>query len=82
MPIKPPDDDSTTAYTRNCSNISFSSAPMARRIQSEVFLRWAQCAIPSLAGKWDGKTLRGSRLNDKAVQLLNAYAVKARLVLT
>ncbi|MGZ5011787.1 MAG: ISAs1 family transposase [Methylobacter sp.] len=52
---------------------------------AEAFLRWAQCAIPSLAGEQiclDGKTLRGSRRNGKAVHLLSAYAAKARLVLT
>lgn len=51
---------------------------------TEAFLHWAQSALPSLAGKQvclDGKTLRGSRMNGKAVHLLSAYAAQARLVL-
>jgi predicted transposase YbfD/YdcC len=51
---------------------------------AEAFLYWAQSALPSLAGEQiclDGKTLRGSRMNGKAVQVLSAYAAKARLVL-
>ena len=50
---------------------------------AEAFLYWAQSALPSLAGEQiclDGKTLRGSRLNGKAVHVLSAYAAKARLV--
>jgi predicted transposase YbfD/YdcC len=52
---------------------------------AEAFLHWSQSALPSLAGEQiclDGKTLRGSRMNGKAVHLLSAYAAKARLVLT
>jgi hypothetical protein len=51
---------------------------------AEAFLYWAQSALPSLAGEQiclDGKTLRGSRMNGKAVHVLSAYAAKARLVL-
>jgi|SRR5512138_93104 predicted transposase YbfD/YdcC len=50
----------------------------------EAFLRWIQVALPSLADEQvclDGKTLRGSRVGDRAVHLLSAYAAKARLVL-
>jgi predicted transposase YbfD/YdcC len=50
----------------------------------EAFLRWAQAALPSPSGEQiclDGKTLRGSRVGDKAVHLLSAYAAKARWVL-
>lgn len=50
----------------------------------EAFLRWVQAALPSLSGEQiclDGKTLRGSRVGDKAVHLLSAYAAKARWVL-
>jgi predicted transposase YbfD/YdcC len=53
-------------------------------IFADAFLRWSQLALPSLAGEQiciDGKTLRGSRLNGKAVHLLTAYAAKSRLVL-
>ncbi len=51
---------------------------------AEAFLRWVQAALPSLAGEQvclDGKTLRGSRVDGKAVHLMSAYAAKARLVL-
>lgn len=51
---------------------------------AEAFLRWAQSALPGLAGEQvclDGKALRGSRSADGAVHLLSAYAAKARLVL-
>jgi predicted transposase YbfD/YdcC len=51
---------------------------------AEAFLSWMQSALPSLAGEQiclDGKTLRGSRMNGKAVHLLSAYAAQARLVL-
>ncbi len=51
---------------------------------AQAFLRWAQSALPSLAGEricLDGKTLRGSRGKTGAVHLLSAYAAKARLVL-
>ena len=51
---------------------------------AESFLRWVQAALPSLAGEQvclDGKTLRGSRVGERAVHLLSAYAAKARLVL-
>lgn len=51
----------------------------------EAFLRWVQAALPSLSGEHiclDGKTLRGSRVGDRAVHLLSAYAAKARWVLT
>jgi hypothetical protein len=51
---------------------------------AKAFLNWMQSALPSLAGEQiclDGKTLRGSRMNGKAVHLLSAYAAKARLVL-
>jgi predicted transposase YbfD/YdcC len=51
---------------------------------AEVFLRWVQAALPSLAGEQvclDGKTLRGSRAGEAAVHLVSAYAAKARLVL-
>ena len=49
-----------------------------------AFLQWVQAALPSLSGEHiclDGKTLRGSRVGDKAVHLLSAYAAKARWVL-
>jgi hypothetical protein len=49
-----------------------------------AFWRWVQVALPTLAGEQvcrDGKTLRGSRVGDKAVHLMRAYAAKARLVL-
>ena len=51
---------------------------------AEAFLRWVKVALPSLAGEQvclDGKTLRGSRVGDRAVHLLSAYAAQARLVL-
>src|SRR5512143_724249 len=51
---------------------------------AESFLRWVQAALPSLAGEQvclDGKALRGSRVGERAVHLLSAYAAKARLVL-
>lgn len=51
----------------------------------EAFLQWVRAALPSLSGEQiclDGKTLRGSRVGDKAVHLLSAYATKARWVLT
>jgi len=51
---------------------------------AESFLRWVQAALPSLAGEQvclDGKTLRGSRVGERAVPLLSADAAKARLVL-
>jgi len=51
---------------------------------AEAFLRWVQVALPSLVGEQvclDGKTLRGSRVGERAVHLLSAYAAKARLVL-
>lgn len=51
----------------------------------EAFLSWVQVALPSLSGEQiclDDKTLRGSRLGDKAVHLLSAYVAKARWVLT
>lgn len=51
---------------------------------ADAFLRWVQVALPSLAGEQvclDGKILRGSRVGDRAVHLLSAYAAKARLVL-
>lgn len=51
----------------------------------DAFLRWVEAALPSLSGEHiclDGKTLRGSRVGDKAVHLLSAYAAKARWVLT
>lgn len=51
---------------------------------AEAFLRWTQAALPHLEDEQiclDGKTLRGSRMNGKAVHLLTAYAAKARLVL-
>jgi predicted transposase YbfD/YdcC len=51
----------------------------------EAFLSWVHAALPSLSGEHiclDGKTLRGSRVGDKAVHLLSAYAAKARWVLT
>lgn len=51
---------------------------------AEAFIRWVQVALPDLADEQiclDGKTLRGSRLGDRAVHLLSAYAAKARLVL-
>ncbi len=50
----------------------------------EAFLRWVQAALPSLSGEQiclDGKTLRGSRVGDRAVHLLSAYAAQARRVL-
>lgn len=49
---------------------------------AEAFLNWMQSALPSLVGEQiclDGKTLRGSRMNGKAVHLLSAYAAQARL---
>lgn len=51
----------------------------------EAFLRWVQAALPSLSGEQiclDGKTLRGSRVGDRTVHLLSAYAAQARWVLT
>ncbi len=51
---------------------------------AEAFLRWTQSALPNLGDEQiclDGKTLRGSRMNGKAIHLLTAYAAKARLVL-
>lgn len=51
----------------------------------EAFLHWVQAALPSLSGEHlclDGKTLRGSRVGDRTVHLLSAYAAKARWVLT
>src|SRR5512134_475537 len=51
---------------------------------AEAFLRWVRVALPSLAGEQvclDGKTLRGSRVDNRAVHLLSAYAAQARLVL-
>lgn len=51
---------------------------------AEIFLRWVQAALPSLAGEQvclDGKRLRGSRIGEAAVHLVSAYAAKARLVL-
>lgn len=51
---------------------------------AEAFFAWTQSALPSLNGEHiciDGKTLRGSRLNGKAVHLLTAYAANARVVL-
>lgn len=56
-----------------------------RQAFQEAFLRWVQAALPSLSGEQiclDGKTLRGSRVGDKAVHLLSAYAARARWVLT
>lgn len=50
----------------------------------DAFLQWVQAALPSLSGEQiclDGKTLRGSRVGDKTVHLLSAYAAKARWVL-
>jgi len=50
----------------------------------DAFLLWVQAALPSLSGEQiclDGKTLRGSRVGDKTVHLLSAYAAKARWVL-
>jgi predicted transposase YbfD/YdcC len=52
---------------------------------AEAFLCWTQSALPSLEGEQvciDGKTLRGSRLDNKAVHVLTAYAAKGQLVLT
>lgn len=52
---------------------------------AEAFLHWTKTALPSLEGEQiciDGKTLRGSRIDGKAVHLLSAYAAQARLVLT
>lgn len=52
---------------------------------ADAFLCWTQTVLPSLNGEQiciDGKTLRGSRVNGKAVHLLSAYAAQARLVLT
>jgi len=49
-----------------------------------LMLRWAQAALPSLAGEQvcvDGKRLRGSGEGAAAVHLVSAYAAKARLVL-
>jgi predicted transposase YbfD/YdcC len=57
---------------------------LAPGVFAQAFLRWAQTALPSLAGEQiclDGKTLRGSRGKEGAVHLLSAYAAKARLVL-
>jgi hypothetical protein len=52
---------------------------------AQAFLRWVREALPSLCGEQvcvDGKTWRGSRGGgEKAVQLMSAYAAKARLVL-
>jgi hypothetical protein len=45
-----------------------------------AFLRWVQAALPSLSGEQiclDGKTLRGSRVGDRTVHLLSAYAAQA-----
>lgn len=52
---------------------------------ADAFLCWTQTALPSLNGEQiciDGKTLRGSRMDGKAVHLLSAYAAQAQLVLT
>jgi hypothetical protein len=49
---------------------------------SDAFLRWTQSALPDLEDEQicrDGKTLRGRRMNGKAVHLLTAYAAKAQL---
>ena len=57
---------------------------LAPGVFAGVFLRWAQSALPGLAGEQvclDGKALRGSRGEDGAVHLLSAYAARARLVL-
>jgi hypothetical protein len=51
---------------------------------AEALIRWVQVALPDWADEpicLDGKTLRGSRLGDRAVHLLSAYAAKARRVL-
>jgi predicted transposase YbfD/YdcC len=51
---------------------------------AQAFMHWVQAALPSLCGEQvclDGKTLRGSRVGEKAVHLMSAYAAKARLVL-
>jgi hypothetical protein len=45
-------------------------------------MREVQAALPSLGGEQgcvDGKTLRGSRVGEKPVPLMSAYAAKARL---
>jgi len=50
----------------------------------DAFLQWVQATLPSLSGEQiclDSKALRGSRVGDKAVHLLSAYAAKARWVL-
>lgn len=57
---------------------------LAPGVFTEAFLRWAQLALPSLAGEQvclDGKAWRGSRSAAGAVHVLSAYAAKARLVL-
>lgn len=57
---------------------------LAPGVFAHAFMRWAQTALPSVAGEQiclDGKTLRGSRGKAGAVHLLSAYAAKARLVL-
>jgi predicted transposase YbfD/YdcC len=50
----------------------------------EAFLAWVEEALPSLSGRHvavDGKTLRGSRVGEKAVHLMSAFAWEARWVL-
>ncbi|MDP2904640.1 MAG: ISAs1 family transposase [Methylovulum sp.] len=50
----------------------------------KAFMLRVQVALPSLSGGqvcMDGKTLRGSRADDKAMHLVSAYAAKARWVL-
>lgn len=48
-------------------------------------MHWVQAALPSLSGEHislDGKPLRGSRVGDRTVHWLSAYAAKARRVFT
>ena len=55
-----------------------------RQAFAEAFTRWVQAALPSLSGEQvclDGKRLCGSRQEDGAVQLMSAFAAKARFVL-
>ena len=51
---------------------------------TDAFQRWVQAALPSLSGEQiclDGKTLRGSRDEERAVHLMSAFATQARWVL-